>query len=165
MKNLVVFYSLGGNTRFIARCIAKELNADIIELKTHKQYPSKGFLKYFVGGADVIFKKKPKLTNRKINIGKYDNIFLGSPVWAGGFATAYNTFIKQYDIANKNLGFFVCHSSDSNSADKCFDKFKDCYPNNRFLGEIDFNEPLRRNPTNAELKVSDWIGILPIKVS
>lgn len=47
MKNLVVFYSLEGNTKFIASQIAKKVNADILELKTKKEYPNKGFKKYF----------------------------------------------------------------------------------------------------------------------
>ena len=36
MKNLVVYYSLEGNTKLIAEFIAKEIGADIIELKPKK---------------------------------------------------------------------------------------------------------------------------------
>ena len=61
MKNLVVFYSLEGNTKFIASQIAKKVNADILELKTKKEYPNKGFKKYFWGGRSVLFNQKPEL--------------------------------------------------------------------------------------------------------
>lgn len=38
MKNLVVYYSLEGNTKLIAEFIAKEIGADIIELKPKKNF-------------------------------------------------------------------------------------------------------------------------------
>ncbi len=160
MKSLVVYYSLSGNTKYIAECIAKELNADILELKTKNNPPSKGFLKYLIGGFGVVLRRKPELVNKKINIDKYDHIFLGSPIWAGDFVPAFNTFASQYDITNKYLGFFACHSGDN--ASKCFERFKDCFPNNRFLGEISFKEPLKYNSQRAGLRAVDWISLLPI---
>ena len=39
MKTLVVYYSLGGNTRKIAMQIAKSLRADVLEISTVKDYP------------------------------------------------------------------------------------------------------------------------------
>ena len=76
MKNLVVFYSLEGNTKFIASQIAKKVNADILELKTKKEYPNKGFKKYFWGGRSVLFNQKPELIEYDKNINEYDNNFV-----------------------------------------------------------------------------------------
>ena len=39
MKKLVVFYSLSGNTRAVARRIARSLRADLMEIRTVKTYP------------------------------------------------------------------------------------------------------------------------------
>lgn len=36
MKNLVIFYSLEGNTKLIASTIARAINADVLELKTKR---------------------------------------------------------------------------------------------------------------------------------
>ncbi|QEZ67642.1 hypothetical protein D4A35_01370 [Paraclostridium bifermentans] len=107
MKNLVVYYSLEGNTKLIAEFIAKEIDADIIELKPKKEFPSSGFRKYVWGGKSVIFKQKPKLMNKEINISKYDNIFLGTPVWAGTYAAPFNTFLDISNINNKNIALFA----------------------------------------------------------
>lgn len=76
MKNLVVYYSLESNTKLIAEFIAKEIGADIIELKPKKEFPSSGFRKYLWGGKSVIFKQKPELMNKEIDIRKYDNMII-----------------------------------------------------------------------------------------
>ena len=39
MKSLVIYYSLEGNTKLIADTIKNELNSDVLELRTKKQYP------------------------------------------------------------------------------------------------------------------------------
>ena len=43
MKSLVIYYSLEGDTKLIANIIKNELNSDVLELRTKKQYPNKGF--------------------------------------------------------------------------------------------------------------------------
>ena len=103
MKNLVVFYSLEGNTKFIASQIAKKVNADILELKTKKEYPNKGFKKYFWGGRSVLFNQKPELIESDKNINEYDNIFIGTPIWVGTYAPPYDTFLAENKIYNKNI--------------------------------------------------------------
>ena len=50
----------------IADTIKNELNSDVLELRTKKQYPNKGFKKYLCGGKSVILKEKPKLLNKYI---------------------------------------------------------------------------------------------------
>ena len=39
MKKLVVYYSLSGNTRAVARRIARTLRADLMAIRTVKSYP------------------------------------------------------------------------------------------------------------------------------
>ena len=79
MKSLVIYYSLEGNTKLIADTIKNELNSDVLELRTKKRYPNKGFKKYLCGGKSVILKEKPKLLNKYIDISIYDKIFIGTP--------------------------------------------------------------------------------------
>ena len=102
MRNLVVFYSLEGNTRLIAESIAKAINADVLELKTKKKYSDKGFKKYFWGGKSVIFKEKPELLYLDKDINQYDNIFIGTPIWVGTYAPPLNTFLKNNKIEKNN---------------------------------------------------------------
>ena len=39
MSTLVVYFSFNGNTKMIAEKIAETINADVVELKTSKEYP------------------------------------------------------------------------------------------------------------------------------
>ena len=57
MKTLVVYYSLTGNTRLIAEAAARELGAEIEELRELKRRAGiKGFV---CGGRDSLRKKSP----------------------------------------------------------------------------------------------------------
>ncbi len=48
MKIAVVYYSLEGNTKYVAELIKTQLNADIFEIKTlEKNINNNSFLKFF----------------------------------------------------------------------------------------------------------------------
>ncbi len=106
MKSLIVFYSLEGHTKSIADIIQKELNCDLLELKPEKEIPKTGIRKFFWGGGkSAIFNEKPTLKNQIPNLNGYDAIFIGTPIWAGKYTPAINTFISQNKIKGKNIGF------------------------------------------------------------
>jgi len=154
MKTLVVFYSLEGNTKFIAERIAKELKADLLELKTKKQFPSSGFKKYVWGGKSVVFKELPELTNQGVELDSYGNIVIGTPIWAGTYAAPYNTFVKQYRFSGKKVALFACNLG--GGVEKCFKMFKEALPDNEFIGEIDFVDPLKNDKEASAEKAVQW---------
>ena len=160
MKNLVVYYSLEGNTKLIAEFIAKEIGVDIIELKPKKEFPSSGFRKYVWGGKSVIFKQKPELMNKETDISKYDNIFLGTPVWAGTYAAPFNTFLDISTIKNKNIALFACHGG--GGSEKCFANFKKELSENTFIGYIELVDPLKKETDSSLDKVKKWLQTLNI---
>lgn len=81
-NKIIIYYSLEGSTRLIAETIAQGLGADILELKPLKEINPKGFLKYFWGGQQVVFKEKPRLEFFSKNPLDYEIIIIGTPVWA-----------------------------------------------------------------------------------
>ena len=154
MKTLVIFYSLEGNTKFISEIIAKELQADLLELRTKKAYPSEGFKKYVWGGKSVALKEQPELTNQNIDLRNYENIVIGTPIWAGTYSAPFNTFVKQNKFEGKKVALFACDAS--GVAEKCFMKFKEALANNDFIGEIDFVNPLNNNKEENFKKAVQW---------
>lgn len=160
MKTLVVFYSLEGNTKFIAQIVADQLQADILELETKKAYPSEGFKKYFWGGKSVFFKEQPELTNKNIDLSNYDTLVVGTPVWAGSFAPPINTFLNQYKFEHKKVALFACHGG--GGAEKCFAKLKEALATNEFIGKIDFLDPLKHNKEEISKEAAQWATKLSI---
>ena len=46
-KTLIVYYSLTGNTKFIAKLIKEEINADILAIKPKKELDPESSSKFF----------------------------------------------------------------------------------------------------------------------
>jgi len=158
MKTLVVFYSLDGNTEFIAGILANKLQADLVKLELEKPYAVEGFKKYFLLGMRAVFNSKPKLANENIDISRYDNIVIGTPIWAGSPSAPINSFVKQYEFSNKKVALFVC--SGGPGVEKCFAKIKKALGENEFVGEIDFVEPIKNGKDEATTKAEQWVQSL-----
>lgn len=99
MKNLIVYYSHDGNTRYIEKLIAERIDADVLELKPKKEFPKEGFKKYFWGGKSAVFNEKPVLLNTLPVLDEYDTIIIGTPIWASTYAPPVNTFISSSHIS------------------------------------------------------------------
>ena len=41
MKVAIVYYSMSGNTEYVAKKISEKMDADLIELMPEKEYPNK----------------------------------------------------------------------------------------------------------------------------
>ena len=160
MKSLVVFYSLDGNTRLIAEMISKELESDLIELKTNSKIPTTKFKKYFFAGMHAAFNQKPALQNEKINFDGYDLIFIGTPVWASNCAPAINTLIEKYPLEGKKLALYACCAG--GDAQKCLEKLKKAYEGNKIIGEKTFTEPKNEDSVILEQSVKEWVSSLSV---
>jgi len=154
MKSLVVYYSYTGNTRYIAKIIAKELGSDLLELKPEKDLiKSKGFMKYFWGGKKVLMKEKPKLKPLDKNPNDYDLVIIGTPVWAWNYTPPIRTFLNKHKLKNKTIGLYCCCMS---SHGKIFKNLKKELPNNKFISEQVFIEPLN-SKAESKKKAIKWV--------
>ena len=153
MKVLVVYYSLEGNTRLIARSIAAETYADLLELQPLRQPPARGVGKYVQGVGSVLRREMPSLQPFITRPGDYDLIFLGTPVWAGTYASAFNTYFSQVEIVNRKVALFCCHGGHKGHV---FDRMIERLSGNEIVGTIDFHEPARRDTQAAQERARSW---------
>lgn len=153
VKILVIYYSLTGNTKFIAETIAKSVDADILELKPVKELKAEGGMKYFWGGFQATMKKKPKLQPFDIKLNDYDLFFIGSPVWAWRQSPPINSFLKKFDLSGRNVALWMCAGGDGV---KSMIRFKETLKNANILGDISFQEPLQGEPELVKEKTVAW---------
>lgn len=157
MKKLIAYYSLDGNTRFIAEAIASAIDADVLVLKPKKEINPKSLLKHFWGGRQVIMKQKPELLPFDKNPQDYDLLFLGTPVWAFDYAPSLRSFFQNVILKDKKIALFCCHGG---MKGKTLENMKNALSGNKILGEIDFKEPLKGNREESVQKAKSWAKTL-----
>jgi flavodoxin len=148
MRKLVVFYSLEGNTKYIAENIADAVGAEVLELKPVKEINSSGFMKYIWGGRQVVAGAKPELQEISIMFEDYDIIYIGTPVWAYNFNPVFNTLFSNYKIEGKKIALFCCNGGNKG---KTFVNMREKLKDNTILGEIEFSEPVKNQQKKAAL--------------
>ena len=105
MSDLVVYYTRTNTTKNVASIIKDELDADVLEVidKKNRQGP----IGYLRGGLDAIRSKKTSIEYEDVNFEKYDNIYIGTPVWASKITPAIKQILDNINLENKNVITFV----------------------------------------------------------
>jgi len=161
IKTLVVYYSLTGNTKFIAEHIASELNADIEDVKPIKDLDPNSSSKYFWGGMKATMKIKPKLEDLKYNPLDYDLLIIGTPVWAWTLSPPIRSYCSEFDLKSKKVALFTISDGNGVSA---MNKYKDFMKDSDIVGEYRFISPLNNNPDQAKEKAVEWAKELMNKI-
>jgi len=104
MKTLVVYYSLTGATRKVARELARVLKADLDEIESTTSYA--GLWGYFRGGRDSWRGHLAPIEPAGVAPGDYDLVVVGGPVWAGHAAPPLRRYIQDHKPEFKKVGFF-----------------------------------------------------------
>ena len=100
-KSVVVYFSQTGTTKKLAGVMKQAVNADEIELKLVTPYPSTYDSTIAVVGAQRESKQWPALENAKLDLAKYDTVYLGYPIMFGSFAPPIYTFLDSNDLSGK----------------------------------------------------------------
>lgn len=159
MKTAIVYYSMSGNTKYVADKIADEIKAsgevDIIRIEPKKAYPDKGAKKFLWGGKSAVMGEKPALLPYEFKIETYDRIIFGTPVWASTFAPPLRTFINENpDVKDKKIAVFTCFSG--GGADKAIDKMKKYIGIEKFEAELILTDPKDNVKEEDNVKISEF---------
>ncbi|MFX1492848.1 MAG: flavodoxin family protein [Promethearchaeota archaeon] len=122
MRILILFFSMGGRTKAVAKSIAERLNASEITIEEFK-YTKK--LKDFLSEQHEIFKGNLLNFNYNedvIDLKPYDFIFFGTPTYGGLPATIFDGYLEHVqNIQGKN---FIIFSTCRFSSGKIFEKMQ-----------------------------------------
>ncbi len=121
MTDLVIYYTRTNKTKTIAEEIAKEKDAQLLEVidKTNRD----GSIKFLTSAIDAMRGKKTSIEYDAVDLSEYDTIYIGSPVWASKATPAILEFVEENDFNNTNVVSFVTLTS--NGAEKALDNLND----------------------------------------
>lgn len=107
MKRLVTYFSCSGITKEYALKLAKEIHADVYEIKPETPY-SNADLNWMDKNSRSSLEMKDKSSRPKVvlddfDFSKYEEIFVGYPVWWYTAPTIINTFLEAHDFSGKTI--------------------------------------------------------------
>ncbi len=160
MNDLIVYYSLEGNTDYVAQRIKEKLDAHIRRLVPVKPYSDKGFSKFFWGGKAAIMAEKPELEDYNVDFARFDRIIFGFPVWASNFTPPLRTFIEENreGLKGKRFAAFACQSG--SGAEKALEKLEKCIGETAFEQTEIFIDPKAKQSEETDLRIDAFANAL-----
>ena len=156
-NKLIVYYSYTNHTKQIAEDIQKQLQCDIIELKPVRPYSTDYNTVVGQEQNNESTKKTPEIENKNLDLSKYDEIILGTPVWWYTIAPVVRTFLKENDLSNKKIMPFATNAG---WLGRTFKEIKDLCPNSTIGKEMNivFTENYSENQlVTSPDEIDEWI--------
>lgn len=155
---LVAYFSASGVTAKVAENLAETIGADIFCIEPE--------IPYTKSDLDWTNKKsrssiemndptsRPSIKDKRDNMGDYDTVFVGFPIWWYVAPTIINTFLESYDFSGKTIIPFA--TSGGSGMGKTNEKLLPSCPGAKLIeGKV-----LSGKASKAEL--SDWVDSLQI---
>lgn len=110
-KKLVAYFSASGVTAKLAKSLAEVTGADLYEIQPKVPYTT--------ADLDWMNKKsrssiemsnpdsRPEIGNKVQDMGQYDEVLIGFPIWWYVAPTIINTFLESYDFSGKKVILFA----------------------------------------------------------
>lgn len=155
MNKLVVYFSYTNNTRMIAHKIKEKLNCDILEIETVIPYSNDYQTVVDDEQNSEASNHLPEIKDINVDLTKYDEIILGTPVWWYRPVPAIRTFLTQNDLSNKVIKPFATNAG---WLGRTFNEIKSLCPNSNVEDELNivfegYSDKLVTNET----EIDNWI--------
>ncbi len=110
-KALVAYFSCTGTTKSVAEILADVAGADLYEIKPEVPYTAADLNWMDKKSRSTMEMKdpssRPAISGKVSNMGEYDIVFLGFPIWWYVAPTIINTFLESYDFSGKTIILFA----------------------------------------------------------
>ena len=106
-KTLVAYFSASGVTARLAETIAKAADADLYEIDPKVPYTSADLNWNNSGSRSSIEMNdkasRPEIVGAVEDMGQYDTVFVGFPIWWYEAPRIIHTFLESYDFSGKTV--------------------------------------------------------------
>ncbi len=148
MKEAVIYYSLTGVTEVVAKAIAEQRKCDIIKIELKEPYTTK--TAFSKGVVDTKKGATPELGTLPSFDG-YNRIWLGTPIWAFGYAAPLNSILEKKILDSKEIILFS--TSAGLAGDKSLNSIKAKLLGSKVVAAKNFMAKSLKDLT----KVRDWV--------
>lgn len=134
-RKLVAYFSASGVTAKVAETLAEAIGADIFEIAPETPYTNADLnwmdkkSRSSVEMSDP--SSRPAIAETRDNMGEYDTVFVGFPIWWYVAPTIINTFLESYDMTGKTIIPFA--TSGGSGMGKTNEKLQPSCPNSKLL--------------------------------
>lgn len=155
---LVAYYSFTGNTVKVAEALAGRFDSDLYRIETVEQYAE--------NPRDQLKTQReqnqwPKLKEPLPDIGAYDTVFIGMPVWGGDVPPPVVTFLQQADFNGKRIAYFCTAGPRPR---EFMDHFKDYVKTGEIVAGMNFGD-LYQNKTRLDEAIINWLAEINILIN
>lgn len=158
MNKLVVYFSYTGNTKMIATKIKEKLNCDILEIKTVIPYSDDYQTVVDDEQNSEASNYLPEIQDIGIDLNKYDEIILGTPVWWYRPVPAIRTFLTQNDLSEKTI---IPFATNAGWLGRTFKEIRKLCPNSKVENELNIVfESYSDKLVTSEKEILNWIDTL-----
>lgn len=155
-KILVAYFSASGVTKNTAEKLAKAANADLFEIKPVRPYTDADLDWTDKKSRSTVemndLSSRPEIANKCENMGSYDVVFVGFPIWWYVEPRIIDTFLESYDFSEKTVIPFA--TSGGSGLGKTSENFK------KTLGANTTVKDGKLLTRASETDVSDWVKSL-----
>ena len=108
-KILVAYFTRTGNTRLIATQIARALDATLFQIVPATAYPEAYEAQVAQAEDERQRGYEPPLRAAVPDLGSYETVFLGFPIWGMTAPSIVRSFLSRHDLSGKTLVPFITH--------------------------------------------------------
>ena len=163
MNKIVIFFSHAGdnynvgnikigNTKIVADYISELTGAAQYEIITHK-YDGMAYMPLIdLAKKEAAAGELPPYEGEAPNLGKYDTVFIGGPVWWGTYPQVMFTFFRDINLDGKTIIPFTTHEGSGLAS--CVSDVKNAFPEAKVAqGFSIYGHEVR----GGKAKVEKWI--------
>lgn len=106
---LVAYTTRSGNTRVVAETLARDLQADLFEIRTAEPYPADYQAHVDLARRQRDAEATPRLSADVGELQRYAAVFLAFPIWGGDLPAPVRSFLARNDLGRRRLFPCITH--------------------------------------------------------